>query len=109
MTSRHIIKLGSFTVIFAMLAACNNAIATDKPNSKQEKAKPVTRAECLVLQEKAEKIICLKNVVALKKAALAERQTLLAREKARGKALDDETDELLEEFEKGVLGDKKPD
>jgi len=63
----------------------------------------------LALQEKPEKISCLKHVVAQKKAALAERQTLLAQEKAKGKVLDDETDALLEEFEKGVLGDKKPD
>ena len=88
-----------------IMTACNNAVAIDTPE-KQPETKPVTRAECLAMETKEEKIACLKKLTAQGKTELARKKARLETTQENIARIEKENEALLNEFEKGVLAEE---
>jgi len=91
-------------VCLFILTACNNAVATDPPE-KQPEIKPVTRAECLAMEVKENKIACFKKLSAQRKAELEATQKRIKDLERENQKRRERNEVLLNEFEKGVLGE----
>ncbi len=88
-----------------IMTACNSAVATDTPE-KQPEIKPVTRADCLVMKAKEEKIACLKKLTAQGKTELARKKARLKATQENIARIEKENEALMKEFEKGVLAEE---
>jgi len=93
------------TVSLFLLPACADATATNELRLKPE-TKPVTRAECLAKELKAEKITCFKILAKQREAELKATHQRIETIKIENEKLDQENEALLKEFEKGVLDGK---
>ena len=74
-----------------LLSACGDATAKNEP-----KAKVLTRADCLAMKEKQDKIDCMKTVLNKRKSKLNDTRKNIEK-------LKEENENLLKGFEKGVL------
>jgi len=87
-----------------IVTACNNAVATDTPE-KQPEIKPVTRAECLAMEIKQDKITCFKKLSEQRKSELEVTQKRIKDLEKENQKRRERNEALLKEFEKGVLGE----
>lgn len=95
-----------FPLLFCFaLTACENAVATDEATPTII-AKPLTRAECLAMEVKEDKIACLKKLTTQRKIELAQKKIRLDETKRKNEQLQKENEALLKEFERGVLGEE---
>lgn len=94
-------------LVFALLSvtACSNSTATDAPEESSQ-AKPLTRAECLAMKVKEEKITCIKTLTAQRKATTAETEKRIAALKKGNDERRRRNEALLKEFEESVLDEK---
>jgi len=99
--------IGYACLLFALLAlpACDNATATD--NLKADlKTKPVTRAECLAMAIKEDKIACFQKLAKQRKAKLDATEKRINEIRNESAKVKEENEALLKEFERGVLDEE---
>ncbi len=88
-----------------VISGCGNAIASDEPISSQT-AKPLTRAECLGMKDKADKISCFQKLAKQRKAEIKGKKARLQTTETNIEKIEKENEALLKEFERGVLDDE---
>jgi len=92
-------------VILLVLSACGNATATDNPQVDLE-TQPLTRAECLAIEVKEDKIACFQKLAKQKKAELEATQQRVETLKSENEKRRERNEALLKEFERGVLDEE---
>jgi len=100
-----ITRMTLVVVSLLILSACNDATAENKVKDADE-TKLLTRAECLAMEIKQDKIDCMKKVLAQSRAELAATQERTAKLKAENDKRRERNEALLKEFEKGVLDEE---
>ena len=93
------------TAYLFFLFACGDATATNEPTPKPE-TKPVTRAECLAMEVKEDKIACFEKLTEQEKADLDATKNRIEVLKKENEKRRERNEALLKEFERGVLDEE---
>lgn len=105
MTFPRIIPYVCLLLLFPVLVACGDATATNEPAPEPE-TKPVTRAECLAMKVKEDKVACFQKLAEQRKAKLDATEKRIDEIRNESDKLKKENEALLKEFERGVLDEE---
>jgi len=93
------------TASIYLLSACSDATATNELEPDPT-TKPVTRAECLAMEIKEDKIACLRKLAEQRKAKLEATEKRIENIRRESVKVKEENEALLKKFERGVLDEE---